>query len=309
MVYKYENNLNYIYLRMSEIRKLKHLKISEDVFNTEGLMLILNKKNKTKDGRRMLFKYLDLQEIPSVMERKESILTYLNSSPYKDLEELVIPDTEIFVDGEAAGFAMPLIENHKNVGHLLHSRDVSFQEKKKYLKQLGNLIDTVNRVDAKHEFLFGDLNEYNFILDEEEKMKAIDLDSCHIANLDGIDPPDMAYYLLKNKNLWALPNKYKRTMLGVLIPNQDSDLYSYLMILINSLAHHDMFKEDIDTYFEYLEYLKGLGVPNELIEMLWNIYTPKKNENPRLLIDELDDHLIYNSSFNHFQKKKERMKP
>ena len=98
-------------------------------------------------------------------------------------------------------------------------------------------------------------------------------------------------------------------MLGVLIPNQDSDLYSYLMILINSLAHHDMFKEDIDTYFEYLEYLKGLGVPNELIEMLWNIYTPKKNENPRLLIDELDDHLIYNSSFNHFQKKKERMKP
>jgi hypothetical protein len=305
MAYKYKNSLNYIYLRMSEVRKLEHLAISEDVFNTEGLMLILNKQYKTKDGKRMLFKYLDMQEFDSVMDRKEYILSYLNSSPYKDLEGLVIPDSEIFVDGDLAGFAMPLIEHHKNVGHLLHSHHVPFHEKKKLLKELGALIDSVNRIDAEHELFFGDLNEYNFILDEEEKMKAIDLDSCHVSNLDGVEPPDMAYYLLKNPNLWTLPNKYKKNFIGILIPNKDSDLYSYLMVVLDTIANHNMFKEDMDTYFAYLEYLHGLGVPSELIDMFWNIYTPKTNENPRLMIDTLDDHLVYHSSFNHFQKKKE----
>ena len=296
-------SLDKISLRMYQLRKLKELHLSSGVFNTEGLMLILNKKYKTSKGERILFKYLDLQEISSVMDRKEKILSYLNQSPYKQLDDLIIPEYEVFVDGELAGFAMPLIEHHKNMGALLDSHIVPFEEKKTILVQLGELIDRVDRVKDSHKMYFGDLNEYNFILDHENQLKAIDLDSCYVTDLEGVTPPSMTYYLLKNNSLWNYQGKYKRSMLGVVIPNKDSDLYSYQMIILSTLSKHPIFREDVDTYYRYLEYLKSIGVEEDLLDMFGNIYSQKSNENPKQLIKTLDHKLAHKATFEQFQNK------
>lgn len=295
--------LKTIHLRMHQVRSLKELKLSDDVFNSEALMLVLNKKIRSHDGKRLLFKYLDLQEVPEVMDRKSRVLGYLNHSDYMDIKELVIPDYQVKVDGSLAGFAMPLIENHRNLGSLIHSRGVSFEKKKEILYKLGELIDKVERVDTDNKMYFGDLNEYNFIFDDDSSLRAVDLDSAFIGNREDITPSSRAYYLLKNPTLKALPKKYVRTSGDVIVPNRESDLYSYNMILLDVIANHDMFKEDIATYYQYLDFLKKKGVPDDLIDSFFSIYSIKNNSNPKDLIPDLDNQLTHKSSFKQFQKK------
>lgn len=106
-------------LRIHQFRKLKGLVLKKEILNTEALMLILDKKYaKTKDGGKMLFKYLDAQDDECVMGRKLYILNMLNSfSEYQEISELIIPDTIVVVENKIVGFAMPLIEKHLNLGN------------------------------------------------------------------------------------------------------------------------------------------------------------------------------------------------
>lgn len=301
---KEEKELKIIHLRMHQVRKLQELKLSRGIFNTEGLMLILNKEHRTQDGARMLFKYLDLQDVPEIMTNKTRLLSYLNNSPYKELDDLIIPEFQIYVDGSHTGFAMPLIEDHKNLGALLNSPKVPFKRKKELLIKLGNLIDRVDRVESPNKMYFGDLNEYNFILNRDDELKAIDLDSSYVEGIPEITPPSLVYYLFNNKYLGDLGAKYRKNEDGIFVPNMDSDLYSYNMIILNTIAKHSMFKEEIDTYYYYLHFLEKLGVDSRLIESFMNIYTNKGNINPRDLIEGMDDTLTHRSSFKQFQKKR-----
>lgn len=295
------NGMNEISLRMHQLRSLKELKLPRGIFNTEALMLILNKKYKTTDGKRMLLKYIDAQDDEEVMKRKTRVLSYLINSPYKEVEELIIPDHRVLVDSKHAGFAMPLIEKHTNFGKLLHDPKVSFEEKKHYLVELGNLIDKVQRVEAKHKMFFADLNEFNFIIDSDKHLKAIDLDSSYVEGIN-IIPANMAYYLLKNEYIASIPNKYPSTNDGTIIPNDNSDLYCYNMIILNALSSEKMFKVDIEIYYKYLIYLQQIGVPLELVDTFRAIYEPRNNNNPRDLLEKLPPKIEEKTNIKVFQK-------
>lgn len=300
----YDLKLETINLRMHQIRHLKELRLPKGTFNNEALMLILNKKYRTSDGKRILFKYLDAQDDARLMTSKEKTLAYLNGSEYKKVKELIIPEYIVKVDSKPAGFAMPLVENHKNLGILLESDKISMKMKKEYLIMLGKLIDEVQRVDEKHNFSFSDLNEYNFIINQEGKMNAIDLDSAYIDGIDGINPPELSLYLHKNKNLRGFKDKYPRTASGIVIPNQNSDLYCYNMIILSLLAEEYVHKIDMNLFYQYLEYLELVGVPKELIETWFNLYSKKKNDNPEKYIAEIPDDILKYSRFETFQKVK-----
>ena len=60
---------------------------------------------------------------------------------------------------------------------------------------MGDIIDKVQRnSNNDNKFQFGDLNEFNFNVDNDDKVKAIDLDNSYL----GVgEPLNMAYYLLK----------------------------------------------------------------------------------------------------------------
>ena len=303
-LWEYEG-MNQISLRMHQVRALKELRLPRGILNTEALMLVLNKKYRTQDGKRMLLKYLDAQDDEEIMDRKTRVLSYLMHSPYQELEELVIPDHKVLVDSKLAGFAMPLISRHVNLGKLINDPKVSFEIKKKYLIELGNLIDRVRRVEAKHKMFFADLNEFNFIIDADKRLKAIDLDSSYVEGID-MNPPDMAYYLLKNNYLSSLPKKYPTTKEGVIISNENSDLYCYNMIILNAISGERMFKIDIEIYYQYLLYLEQIGVSAELIDVFRAIYEPRNNSNPRLLLEELPKELAEKASNKVFQKEWKR---
>lgn len=300
---KQEKELGKINLRMHQVRALKELRLPSGILNTEALMLILNKKYKTPDGSRMLFKYLDAQEEVEVMERKTRTLTALNNSSYAELEELIIPSHSVNVDGAHAGFAMPLIEKHKNLGKILNDERISFEAKKRLLIKLGDLIDKVRRVKSDKPMYFGDLNEFNFIIDQEGKLKAIDLDSVFVSGLEGVEPSRLAYYLLKNEYISSIPDKYKTTSNGIIIPSENSDLYCYNMIILDALSNERMFKVDMNTYYQYLMFLASQGIPRELIESFERIYLPKQNINPRNMIEAVPKRLGKKCDFQTFKEK------
>lgn len=265
-------------------------------------MLILNKNQaKTKSGGRMAFKYLDEQDDQKVMARKMYTISMLNSSDeYKSISELIIPDTVVIVDGKICGFAMPLIENHKNVGKLINDDEISLQNKLPYLIKIGEIISKVQRVNNEtFRMQFCDLNEFNFIINKEDKVQSIDLDSAFI----GQDEPfNNAYYLLKNEYLSHVKEKYRILPNGSVIPNDDSDLYCYNMIILNTLAKEDIFKKDLDTYYAYLNHLKDVGIDKELIKVFQNIYLPKPNTNPKEILENINTNLEQEMDFKVFQK-------
>ena len=241
-------------LRMYNLRKLKELPIERGVFNTEALMLILKRnclKGNIKEDR--VFKYLDAQDDDVVMSQKISTVMKLNSNnEYKNIENLVIPDIIVVVNNNIVGFAMPLIRNHKNIGAIINNDNIDTTVKLYYLKEIGNIIDKVHRTDEEHFKLnFGDLNEFNFILDKDNNVKVIDLDSSYTGDSK---PVNCAYYLLKNKYLSMVNNKYKTAENGIIIPTDDTDLYCYNMMILNAIAGRSMFKEDIEVYYDYLNY-------------------------------------------------------
>ncbi len=297
-------NMEILNLRMYNLRKLKELPIERGVFNTEALMLILKRnclKGNIKEDR--VFKYLDAQDDDVVMSQKISTVMKLNSNnEYKNIENLVIPDIIVVVNNNIVGFAMPLIRNHKNIGAIINNDNIDTTVKLYYLKEIGNIIDKVHRTDEEHFKLnFGDLNEFNFILDKDNNVKVIDLDSSYTGDSK---PVNCAYYLLKNKYLSMVNNKYKTAENGIIIPTDDTDLYCYNMMILNAIAGRSMFKEDIEVYYDYLNYLKNMGVDKDLIDSFSRIYVPVENSNPKDYLESIDREKAKLLKFDTFKKRR-----
>ena len=293
--------MHIINLRMREVRKLMELPIESGVLNTEALMLVL-KRRSFPDHVERVFKYLDAQEDPVVMSKKLFTVTALNTpNSYQEISELIIPDSIIYVDRSIAGFAMPIVPSHRNLGPIINNPQIPLSTKMFYLQQMGNIIDRVQRVEeVSHRFQFGDLNEFNFIIDADNQLKAIDLDSAYL----GVgDPLGMAYYLLKNPYIQSLPEKYKSTAEGVIIPSDNTDLYCYNMILLNAMSKENIYRHSMDTYYRYLDYIHTLGLPDELLESFYLIYIPKDNVNPRNVLEDIDPSLEPYLDFKTFQKR------
>ena len=291
-------------LRMYNLRKLKELPIERGVFNTEALMLILKRnslKGICKEDR--VFKYLDAQEDDMIMSQKVSTVMKLNcKNEYKNIESLVIPDILVVVDNNIVGFAMPLIRNHKNVGAIINNDNVDTTIKLHYLKEIGNIIDKVHRTeDNNFRLNFGDLNEYNFILDRDKNVRVIDLDSSYTGDSN---PVSSAYYLLKNQYLSMVNNKYRTTDNGIIIPTDNTDLYCYNMMILNAIAGRSMFKENIDVYYDYINYLKSMGIDGNIIDAFSRIYVPVDNSNPKDYLDTIDKEKAKLLRFDTFRKRR-----
>ena len=291
-------------LRMHNLRKLKELPIERGVFNTEALMLIL-KKNCIKGSihEDHVFKYLDAQEDEIIMSQKVSTVMKLNSrNEYKNIENLIIPDIIVVVNNNIVGFAMPLIRNHKNIGTIINNDNIDTTVKLYYLKEIGNIIDKVHRTeDTNFNLNFGDLNEYNFILDNSNNVRVIDLDSSYTGDSN---PINSAYYLLKNQYLSMVNNKYGATDNGIIIPTDNSDLYCYNMMILNAIAGRSMFKENIDVYYDYINYLKNMGIDENIIDAFNRIYVPVDNSNPKDYLDTIDEERAKLLRFDTFRKRR-----
>lgn len=292
-----------IFLRMHQLRKLRELKLERGIFNSEALLLILNRQY-TK-SQKMVFKFLDSQDDDKVIARKMYTVGMLNScEEYKNIAELVIPEFTVVVDDRIVDFAMEMIESHKNLGKILNDSDVSLSLKIPYLVGIGDIIDKVLKVDSENvKMQFGDLNEFNFILDEDGNIKVVDLDSAYVGQDEPINP---AYYLRKNLYLPYIKDKYRLSQRGELIPNDNTDLFCYNMMILSILAKEDLFNKDMDTFYAYLYHMSDVGVDKCLLDSFTRLYTPADNINPKDMLNGIKPELEKDLDYKVFSKEYKR---
>lgn len=220
----------------------------------------------------------------------------LNSN--KDIlpSNFIIPESLVSVDKKVVGFALPYISGMTLKG-LLSNKDVSIVCKIDYLKQIGNILDKMvsirNHTELRH-FYLNDVHESNFMVDSDTgRLCVIDLDSCKIL-------PSLCFpsrYLSSN-GLLNNVSKYNYDEYrhgSYILPNQDSDMYCYIIMILNFLYGENINNISIDEFYSYLNYLVKIGVNRELVDCFSRIVSYGSNINPMNYLDSLTNEQLCRS--------------
>lgn len=196
---------------------------------------------------------------------------------------LVIPDKAVAIGGKFVGFASPYIEG-LNVEVILSGKNVPLNLKVKILKQIGHILHQVDTHYHTINLSFGDVHPGNFIFNGE-KTYAVDTDSMKIKN-NKVSP---SLYLERNPNVCRI-NKYDCNSYGMYFVNPNTDILSFIMIILGVIADGDVYKLNLYQYYEYLDYLDHLGIDKNLLNAFMMIYdNTKDNINPTPFLDSLNN--------------------
>ena len=78
---------------------------------------------------------------------------------------------------------------------------------------------------------------------------------------------------------------------GAFIPDENTDLYCYIIVILNFLYGDNIQNFTINDFYNYLEYLQHIGINHELLSIFEKIATGSENENPGELLDSLTPYL------------------
>lgn len=224
----------------------------------------------------------------------------LNS--FKDYfpENFIIPDTIVTCNGENIGFAMPKIKG-LTLSSLLEDDSVNIKIKINALKSVGKIIKKLegirNHTELKDIFI-NDLHECNFVYNPLEKnVNIIDLDSVKIGSNKVfasryLDPFSLLNccekYEINNINLLGSENNVYNFNEGFIKPDKNTDIYCYVIMLLNFIFGKDLSYIDDLKFYEYLNILSKTDIDKELIDCISKIIILTENENPLEYLDCLN---------------------
>lgn len=274
-----------ISLTNRQFEQLSHYPIAKGILNTESNFYLFSQKEKWEE-KKYLLKYLYIQDQESMANKLFTVSMLGDKAPEFDIEELIIPKHLVSINGKACGFTISH-EKGDNLGLILNNPKISNEEKIHYLYKVGNIIKRVQN-NSKYiiPFHFGDLHAYNFLVDKDEdreKMKVVDLDSAYL----GTGYPSPSYYLCQNRYLQRTPEKYQTNNSGIIIPDNNSDLFCYNIMLLETIAREKIGTLGVESYYEYLNYLRDLGFGKNIITSFERLYLPAENINPCDYLDEI----------------------
>lgn len=290
------------------------------VYNTEGTLYVLPIKNRW-DTHMKLLKRLYLTNGQVFGNKLQTINSLIDNKQELDMEEIVFPEKIATVSGEIVGFTMPLIDSI-NLSTALRTPDISYERKIKYLQQIGAILEKMKlRRDytSVSDFYINDLHESNFIVDKDDNIKVIDIDSCKI-NGNGIFASkylssksfiNEIYKYQKNNNQSKYEqtpyqyHKYSTDMSGAFVPDENTDLYCYIIVILNFLYQENVSRFTLEEFYDYIEYLQSIGISKEILDIFEKIVSESANVNPYMLLDSLipfigrSNHYVYS----HVKKK------
>lgn len=91
---------------------------------------------------------------------------------------------------------------------------------------------------------------------------------------------------------YEIYGKYEKNSKDTIIPNEDTDLYCYCMIILNFLLGNKVHLYSLAEFYLYLNYLDYIGVSKELINCFYSIFDLRPNINPFFYIETLTDEQI-----------------
>lgn len=259
--------------------------ITLDSYNTSGYLKIVNYFN-----RKMVLKKIDSIRCDDVISKVLFLNRYKNLMP----SNFVIPEFLVLLDDRDLYMAIDYI-NGNNLGDVLKDKNINICDKKIYLSYIGNTLEEMRHMRENpllSDFYLGDLHEDNFIV-SNKKLYTIDLDD---AKIDSISP--IASYL----QMGTLFSKFETYKYKIIEEspyfvkyevNYNTDLYCYIMIILNFLYGDNVNNMDTSEFYCYLDYLDRLGIDGSLLECFNSIYSDCDNINPMNYIDSLTSNQIY----------------
>ena len=267
---------------------LEKYKLPQSVFNTEAELYILPVKNRWESTTKM-FKKLYVTNGPTFGNKLQTINSLIDHRTEIDMEEIVFPEKIAVVNQQIVGYVMELV-NAVNLGVVLNSTNIKPERKVKYLRQIGEILESMKKVrnyTSVEDFYLNDLHENNFVVDLiADKVKVVDIDSCKI---NGNYTFPSKY--LTERTLVSSIRKYEHEKNqicgGLFTPTYDTEIYCYIMIILNTLYGGGIHRVSIQDFYNYLDYLSEIGVDVELIINMEKILTNSHNINPYENLDSL----------------------
>lgn len=254
--------------------------------NTEGVLYKLSYQ-----GQEKLLKKLYVNN-GIVLAKKLFTIELLNDNDLPDY--FIIPDSLVSVSGNVVGFSIPCITGI-TLKSLLDNSNFSNEIKIEYLKKIGLILKNMEGIrchtDLKH-FYLNDIHESNFVVDYDTgNLCAVDLDSCRINKSFSFPSRYLtSKALLNNVNKYQVEDDMRHG--AYVIANLDSDLYCYIIIILNFLYGENINNVDLNEFYEYLNYLSYIGIDRNLINCFNRIVSYGSNVNPIDYLDSLTDEQI-----------------
>lgn len=277
-----------ITLSKKALEKLKQVELGHEITNTEGQMFDFEYR-----GQKKVIKSLFHQE-GERFANKLYTLEMLDTNKGYLPHSFCIPDSLISASGHIIGFTIPRIEGI-NLVQVLRDKKIRPNEQIYYLKKIGSMLEQLHNIrkfTPLNNIFINDLHECNFIVNPNNReLYTIDLDSCKIGN----NLTFTSRYLSPFSIISDVP-KYSIDHTGgegYLEPDENTDIYCYIMVILNYLFGRNVSSFPIEEFYNYLNYLESVGVDRELIEIFEKVLVAAPNENPVNYLDRLTDTEIY----------------
>jgi serine/threonine protein kinase len=277
--------MHIINLSKREYKRLKPIILSKPITQTEADLYEFS-----YDGERKIIKTiftLDKEFTQAKVETIERLNEYKNILP----TSFCIPDNLIAVRNKIKAFTVPYFYGEP-LSSILNNPNIPLNKHIYYLTKIGEILEELNKIrtntNLKNLFI-GDLHESNIMINAySNQIGIIDIDSCRI----GTNYSYTSKYLTPFSLVKTQPDKYHINKLigngpGYIIPDKNSDIYCYIVMILNYITG-DIFKYfTIDDFYEYLNILSKSGINKEILYLIENIVTKNENINPYEYLREL----------------------
>ena len=282
-------------LKESDVSRLKEYPLGE-IISTEGKIYYYKKD--VHNHTSYLFKRLYHTESEKV-ERKIETLDQVQDSELVTYPELVFPQEYVMIQGIKSGFTIEEVRDCQNLHLFLNDRRVSREDKIRILQKIGELLRKVQA--QSQEFYFGDLQAYNFLVNRNQQLYTVDLDSSATTS----QVPLASKYVAIDDKVHMIP-KYGVTREGKCHPSQNVDNYCYNTLVLNYLSGRPVHKLSYEEFYNYLVYLEECNLPKEFINIYRQHYTNKENESVVDYLTELPEDYgrIHYSVYSALQKRR-----
>ena len=275
-------------LSKKRFSSLERYKLPNEVFNTEAELYILPVKTKWESSNKIL-KRLYVTNGPMFGNKLQTINSLIDLKEKIDMKEIVFPEKIAVINQQIVGYTMEMV-NSVNLGVVLNSLKITKERKLKYLYQVGEILEEMRKVRTYtnvSDFYLNDLHENNFVVDLlTDKVKVVDIDSCKINN----NYTFPSKYLTE-KSLISSIRKYhhekNQICGGTFAPSYDTEIYCYVMIILNTLYGGGIHRIPIQDFYNYLDYLEFIGLDKELVKTIEKVLTNGQNENPYQLLNSV----------------------
>lgn len=275
----------------SQFQRLTKFNPGDKIVNIESELFIIGSA-RSKQPRKLLKKYFQLDGEYFGMKLKNLNTLMYYKRVLSTIDSLVLPDDVAIVGGKIVGYTMPYIENSVNLQEILKNDKEDPLYKLSLLKKIGEILYSIDVLKGfPYEFRLNDMHEANFVVQNRDTIKVVDIDSSYISNNEFFT----SKYLFLDNNLLDYMHKYQIDNDGDIIPSRDSDLYCYAMIFLNTISNSKIYYLDVNDFYNYLNYLETIGFNKSLLYALAKIYSEAPNENILPYLYDLDAAKIYRS--------------